>query len=79
LSIIGLIAQIMKVTPLQTYVSKVIAARTESCPHLLSDGNPNDASNVNNLKAECLLGYKEIAECLQKDGRDATEIKPSQV
>lgn len=72
-------AQIMKVSPLQAYVSKVIAARAEHCPHLLPNANTSDVGNVNNLKPECLLDYKEITECMQKDGRDATEIKPSQV
>jgi len=78
LSIIALMAQIMKVSPLQAYVSKVAAARAESSPHLLPNSTPNEASNVNNLKSECLLDYKEITECMQKDGRDATGIKPSQ-
>ena len=68
--IIGFMAQIMKVIPLQTYVCKVTTARTETDPHVLSDDNPNDTS---------ILQYIEIAKCLSKDGRDTTGIKPTKV
>jgi len=79
LSIVALMAHFVKVSSLETYISKVIAARANNSPHLLPNSTPSDSDQVDGLKQECLLDYKEITECMQKDGRDVTGMTPSQV